>query len=173
MKAATLTLFGVRGDLAEKFAAPITDTMEFYDITTKPRQGMFLANILHESGCCRYVRELWGPTPSQTRYEGRKDLGNTEEGDGKRFMGRGLIQVTGRSNYRLASEALGVDLLTNPELLETPALAVKSAGWFWDRNNLNDYADQDRFERVVRIINGGTNGMDDRLRLYDIAKKVL
>ena len=173
MKAATLTLFGVRGDLAEKFAAPITDTMDEYEINTRERRAAFLAQILHESGKLMWVREIWGPSPAQVRYEGRKDLGNTESGDGKRFMGRGLIQLTGRNNYQQLSNAFGVNLVDNPVLLESPQLAARSAGWFWKDRGLNELADAGKFETITRKINGGTNGMDDRLRLFDIAKKVL
>jgi len=172
MRVAELTLIGVRGDLAEKFADPLTDAMVEYGINNRERMASFLAQILHESGMLRYTREIWGPTPAQVRYEGRKDLGNTEPGDGKRFMGRGLMQVTGRNNYQRVGDALGVDLVSNPEQLETPVLAARSAGWFWKEHGLNELADAGKFETITRRINGGTNGLEDRERLLGIARKV-
>lgn len=172
MKAATLTLFGVRGDLADRFAGPLTDAMSEYEINTRNRMAAFMAQILHESGMLRYTKEIWGPSAAQVRYEGRKDLGNTEPGDGKRFMGRGLIQTTGRNNYKNTGDALGVDLLSNPEMLETTVLAARSAGWFWKNRGLNELADSGKFETITRRINGGINGLEDRERLFDIARRV-
>lgn len=172
MKAATLTLFGVRCDLADRFAGPLTDAMSEYEINTKDRMAAFMAQILHESGMLRYTKEIWGPSAAQVRYEGRKDLGNTEPGDGKRFMGRGLIQTTGRNNYKNTGDALGIDLLSNPEMLETTVLATRSAGWFWKNRGLNELADSGKFETITRRINGGINGLEDRERLFDIARRV-
>lgn len=172
MKAATLTLFGVRGDLADRFAGPLTDAMSEYEINTRDRMAAFIAQILHESGMLRYTKEIWGPSAAQVRYEGRKDLGNTEPGDGKRFMGRGLIQTTGRNNYKNTGDALGIDLLSNPEMLETTVLATRSAGWFWKNRGLNELADSGKFETITRRINGGINGLEDRERLFDIARRV-
>lgn len=172
MKAATLTLFGVRGDLADRFAGPLTDAMSEYEINTKDRMAAFIAQILHESGMLRYTKEIWGPSAAQVRYEGCKDLGNTEPGDGKRFMGRGLIQTTGRNNYKNTGDALGIDLLSNPEMLETTVLATRSAGWFWKNRGLNELADSGKFETITRRINGGINGLEDRERLFDIARRV-
>ena len=102
-------------------------------------------------------------------------LGNTPaaDGDGQRYKGRGLIQITGRSNYAACGKALGVDLLSNPSQLETPALAARSAGWFWASNKLNRYADNGDFIGLTRRINGGTNGLADRMALWERAKAVL
>lgn len=144
-----------------------------YGIGTPTRAAAFLAQIGHESGHLIYVREIWGPTPAQKRYEGRKDLGNTVPGDGKRFMGRGLIQITGRANYARAATALGLDLLNHPELLEEPANAALSAAWFWSTHGLNELADAGEFEAITRRINGGLNGEADRVALYDAAKHAL
>lgn len=105
-----------------------------YDIDTDKRIAAFIAQIGHESGQLRYSEEL----ASGSAYEGRKDLGNTQKGDGKRFKGRGLIQITGRYNYALISKDLGEDFISNPELLSTPKYAVQSACWFWNKNKLND-----------------------------------
>jgi putative chitinase len=148
-------------------------TCDRFAINTPRRVAAFLAQIGHESGGLVYVREIWGPTPAQTRYEGRTDLGNNQPGDGRRFMGRGLLQITGRRNYQLASIGLDLDLITHPELLEQPANAASSAGWWWANHGLNGYADLEQFDRITRIINGGTNGAADRLALYGAAKKAL
>lgn len=158
---------------AEKWAEPITAAMEEYEINTPERQAAFLAQVAHETGRFKWIREIWGPTHAQMRYEGRQDLGNMEAGDGKRFMGRGLIQVTGRANYMKAAAALGIDCVENPELLEEPINAARSAGDFWKHHGLNELADIGAFERITRRINGGTNGMVDRLVLYDKAMRAL
>lgn len=97
---------GCSAALAERYAAPLADACRVFGIDTPQRQAAFLAQIAHESGSFRYVREIWGPTAAQQRYEGRADLGNTEPGDGKRYLGRGLIQLTGRANARQARDAL-------------------------------------------------------------------
>ena len=108
--------------------------MPKYDIDTDKEIAAFIAQIGHESGQLRYVEEI----ASGAAYEGRKDLGNTQKGDGKRFKGRGLIQITGRFNYTQLSKDLGEDFVKNPELLSTPKYAVQSACWFWNKNKLND-----------------------------------
>jgi putative chitinase len=118
----------------------------------------FLAQVGHESGQLRYVLEL----ASGKAYEGRADLGNTSPGDGVRYKGRGLIQITGKHNYVLCGLALDLPLLDTPELLEEPAYAAASAGWFWHNKNLNALADLDDLVKVTKRINGGTNGMLDR-----------
>ena len=133
-----------------------------YEINTRKRIAMFLAHLLHESDQMRTAKEYWGPTPAQKRYEGRKDLGNTQAGDGYRYIGRGLIQTTGRANYKSVSKALGADFVGQPALLEQPEWAVKSAGYFWNSKGLNAYADADRITDSTRVINGGLNGFADR-----------
>jgi putative chitinase len=155
--------------LAQKYAVPITSTMEAYEIDSPPRQAAFLAQIGHETVRLSYVREL----ASGKDYEGRKDLGNTQSGDGVKFKGRGLIQITGRNNYLECGLALGLDLINNPMLLEAPYNAAKSAGWFWDKHNLNALADLNMFSQITKIINGGYNGLLDREALYDKAKSIL
>ena len=153
---------------------PYVDAALFeYGILQPQRRAMWLAQIGHESGGFVYTREIWGPTPAQIRYEGRKDLGNTQSGDGKRFMGRGLIQTTGRANYKTTGDALGVDLVAYPEMLESDELAARSAAWFWQRHNLNDYADAGDIEGCTRRINGGLNGLEDRKRRWEVAKRIL
>lgn len=150
--------------------APLLDAaMREFDINTPARQASFLSQVGHESGQLRYVREL----ASGATYEGRKDLGNTQPGDGVRFRGRGLIQVTGRANYTAAMMALDIDCVEHPELLEIPVNACRSAGWFWKTHGLNELADAGDQVKVTRRINGGTNGLADRLALFEVAKRVL
>ncbi|MGE4334958.1 MAG: glycoside hydrolase family 19 protein [Pigmentiphaga sp.] len=155
------------------FLAPLNRAMQRYRIDSPVRQAAFLAQVGHESGQLRWVRELWGPTAAQKRYETRKDLGNTEPGDGARFKGRGLIQLTGRENYRKAGAALGLPLLDQPELLEQAEWAAASAAWWWANHGLNELADAGKFEQITRVINGGLNGQADRLALWEKAKAVL
>jgi putative chitinase len=155
------------------FQLPLEQTFEEFAIDTPLRQAAFLAQIAHESGELRYVQEIWGPTPTQLRYEGRRGLGNVYPGDGYRFMGRGLIQITGRANYEACGEALDLDLLGSPELLEEPLHAARSAGWYWDWRGINIPADVGDFERVTRLVNGGLNGFSDRIRYYERALEEL
>ena len=154
---------------AGMFLAPLNAAMVEFGITTPARQASFLAQVGHESGSLVYVREL----ASGQAYEGRADLGNTLAGDGMRFKGRGLLQVTGRANYAACGKALGLDLLAKPELLEQTVNACHSAGWFWQTRGLNALADAGDQERVTRRINGGVNGLAERLALYQAARKVL
>ena len=159
---------------AQKWAPALTDAMREGAINTQLRQSAFLAQIGHESGSLIYVREIGGPSYF-AKYNGRKDLGNTQPGDGARFCGRGLIQVTGRSNYAKCSQALFGDdrLLKTPDLLEQPEWAAKSAVWFWSTRNLNELADADRFTDLTKKINGGTNGIEDRKARYRLALSVI
>lgn len=118
----------------------------------------FLAQLAHESGNFRYMEEI----ASGVAYEGRKDLGNTQAGDGKRFKGRGPIQLTGRANYRKCGQQLGIDLENNPEIVAIPSMGLMVACKFWSDNGLNALADQDDLLTITRRINGGTNGLADR-----------
>lgn len=163
---------GARIDRARTFLPHILATMEEFGINTPVRQAAFLAQVGHESGGLHWMVELWGPTDAQRRYEGRKDLGNTQPGDGFKYRGRGLIQLTGRANYQKASVALNVDLINHPELLGEPELACRSAGWFWKKNGCNELADEGDFEKLTRRINGGVNGLKDRQELWAAAKEV-
>ena len=153
----------------ELFLPHINQTMEECDIVTPQRIRMFLAQIGHESGQCRYVEEI----ASGEAYEGRKDLGNTQPGDGKKYKGRGLIQVTGRTNYMLCGQYLDLPLLDQPTLLEEPSNAARSAGWFWTLKNLNALADLGLFKQMTKVINGGYNGYADRYKLYQRAFDVV
>lgn len=158
---------------AANFTPHLNEAMWSNGIVTPERIRAFLAQIGHESGRLRHVREVWGPTDAQRRYEWRADLGNTEPGDGHRYMGRGLIQITGRANYAAASEALGEDFIASPALLETPRWASLSAGWFWASRDLNALADAGEFDRITRRINGGQTGRADRLALHAAAHQVI
>ena len=161
------------GQLAGVFVSVLNTAMNRYQIVGQKRVAAFIAQIGHESGQLKYVKEIWGPTAAQARYEGRADLGNTHLGDGSKFRGRGLIQITGRANYKTCGEALGLDLINQPELLEKPQHACTSAAWFWATRGLNTLADAGQFETISRRINGGLNGLADRQMLYARALKVL
>jgi predicted chitinase len=153
----------------QKYLPSLNKYMQEYGINTPARQAAFIAQIGHESAQLRYMEEI----ASGEAYEGRKDLGNTQPGDGKRFKGRGPLQITGRKNYQRISDAWGVDFIANPELLTTPEYAAKSACWWWHDHGLNALADVGDFLQITKIINGGTNGLIDRTAIYERAKKVL
>jgi putative chitinase len=161
------------GRQAGVFVPVLNTAMSKYGIVNRLRIAAFIAQVGHESGQLRYVREIWGPTAQQSGYEGRADLGNTVPGDGAKYRGRGLIQITGRANYVACGEALGLDLVSQPTLLEQPQYATMSAAWFWSTRGLNTLADEGEFVRITRRINGGVNGQADRQFLYDKALKVL
>lgn len=164
---------------AQAWALPLGEAMAIFAIDTPKRQAAFLAQIGHESGRLAYVREIWGPTPAQVRYEYRVDLGNREVGDGRRYCGRGLIQITGRANYRECFTSLAEyvpdppDFEAKPEALEQPRWAALSAGWFWHTRGCNALADAEAFIQLTKRINGGLNGYEDRLALFGRAKEVL
>ena len=139
------------------------------DITTPPRACMYLAQLGHECAEGRYLEEL----ASGAAYEGRKDLGNTQPGDGRRFKGRGAIQLTGRANYAAAGADLGLELVTHPELAATLPHAFELAAWFWRKHALNTFGDSCDVETCTRRINGGRNGLAERLAYYERAREVL
>lgn len=153
----------------DKFHGPLVETMGTFAIDTPVRIAMFLAQLAHESGCLKYVQEI----ADGSAYEGRKDLGNVLKGDGKRFKGRGLIQITGRANYTHLGKDFGVDFVANPWLIEQPQYAALTAGWFWKKNNLNQWCDKNDFKTLTKRINGGFNGLADREKYLERAKKVL
>lgn len=162
-----------RAQDCETLAPYLRDTMARYHIDTALRAAHFLAQVGHESGQLRYREEL----ASGDAYDTRTDLGNTPErdGDGRRWKGRGLIQLTGAANYRAyAADKRRPDILERPQLLATdPELCCDVAGWYWDRHTLNTWADRDDVRTITRIINGGYNGLSDRMRLLARAKSVL
>lgn len=135
---------------------------EFGMVSTKQKKA-FVAQTLHESGRLVYTKEI----ASGSAYEGRSDLGNTQPGDGMKFKGRGLIQITGRANYAKVAAALGIDCVKNPALLEEPANAVRASAWWWKNNGCNALAEAGDFTALTRKINGGTNGLSDRVALLN------
>lgn len=159
-------------DRAAAFVSPINDAMIAFGIDQNPRRvAAFLAQCAEESGEFRWLHEL----ATGAEYEGRASLGNVQPGDGVKFKGRGLIQVTGRANYAACSLAMYGDerLLETPELLEEPAGAAGSAAWFWQAHGLNLLADADNFEAITRVINGGLTGQDRRLEYWRRARQAL
>lgn len=174
--------------------------LDTFQIDTKLRFCHFIAQIAHESGSFRYrvenlnysakaLRAVFGkyfPTdemaeqyarkPEQIAnivYANRMGNGDTESGDGWRYRGRGLIQLTGRDNYTACGKSIGKDLVDTPDLLANEAdAAVDAAGWFWDSRNLNEYADKDDIRTITKRINGGYNGLEDREAFLARAKAV-
>jgi putative chitinase len=130
-----------------------------YEIDANPkRMAHFLAQVCHESGGFRYMEEI----ASGAAYDGRKDLGNVFPGDGKRFKGRGPIQLTGRANYRRFGQLCGIDLENHPEIAAMPSVGMLTAALYWDDRKLNALADAGDIEGITRKINGGLNGFADR-----------
>jgi putative chitinase len=164
-----LAIMPMAGARLPAFVQPLNDAMDEFTITTPARRAAFLAQVSHESAELRYTLEL----ASGDAYEDRADLGNTEPGDGRRYKGRGLIQLTGRANMATCGAALGLDLIAHPELLEAPAGAARSAAWFWQSKGCNELADADRFGTITRTVNGGYNGLDERLRYWIRGRKAV
>lgn len=150
----------------ETFVDLMNEQFPKYGITTPERAAMFLAQLLHETGGGVFWKEIWGPTPTQSRYEGRKDLGNTVKGDGLKFKGRGGFQCTGRANYTAYKAYSGVNVVSHPEFLEQPKYALDVSLWFWKRHALNRFADIEDVKGCTRIINGGFNGLAERQAYY-------
>jgi len=185
----------------ETYAGPLNDVVQYYDMYNNPkRAAAFLAQIAHESGGFNFVKEnlnysakglmttfkKYFPTEELAKqyerqpvkianrvYANRMGNGPEESGDGYKFCGRGLIQLTGKNNYTKFAEDLGISIDETVAYLETPAGAVSSAGWFWDNNNLNGYCDRDDFIGLTKRINGGTIGLEDRKHHYHIALEAL
>lgn len=154
---------------AEAMLPHLNKAMKEFGIDTPQRASAFLAQLAHESGELKYFEEL----ASGSAYEGRRDLGNTQSGDGQRFKGRGPIQLTGRANYAAASKALGIDLVNNPELAARPDIGFRIAGWFWQSKGLNNLADQGDFNGITKRVNGGYNGAASRNQYYAKAQAAL
>lgn len=167
------------GKQAGVFASALNLAMEQFQINTRLRMAAFIAQVGHESGQFRYVKELGGDQYLSKYDTGplAKSLGNTPEadGDGQKYRGRGLIQITGHDNYLACSKALFGDnrLLSTPELLEQAEWACKSAAWFWNSRNLNALADAGDEIGICKRINGGLNGLAERQEFYQRALKVL
>ncbi|KAF0224634.1 MAG: hypothetical protein FD176_816 [Rhodospirillaceae bacterium] len=175
-----------------KFATPLAEACAEWGIDTPLRLAAFLAQIAHESGQLRALVEnlnysaeallrvfprhfdaaqaaVYARQPERIGskvYANRMGNGDETSGDGWRYRGRGLIQITGHDNYAACGTALGLDLIAQPELLERPGPAARSAGWFWHRNGLNRPADARDIETITRRINGGLTGLEDRKAHY-------
>ena len=153
------------------FITPLNEYLPKYGIDSVLRVQHFLAQAAHETCAFQFLKEL----ASGKAYEGRKDLGNTQPGDGVKYKGRGIFQTTGRSNYKLVSEHIFGDdrLIEHPELLEQPINAVISACYYWQSHGLSDYADKDNVITITKKINGGTNGLPDRVAYLNKAKQFI
>jgi putative chitinase len=194
MLEAQLLALGIEG----KWFEPLQETFEKYQINTPKRQACFIGQCMHESGGFKFLKEnlnysakaLMATWPSRFPdadtaekyarqpemiankvYSGR--MGNTEDGDGAKYIGRGLIQLTGKDNYKAFGEAIGEDLVSTPQLVEEPRYAALSAGWFWNKRGLNALADVMDVETMSKRINGGTIGMADRIAKINKALDVL
>jgi len=181
-----------------KWLQPLEDTFAKYDISTPQRQAAFIGQCAHESANFKVLQEnlnysaeglmkTWPsrfPTkeiadqyarqPSKIAgkvYNGR--MGNTSEEEAAQFLGRGLIQLTGKENYANCGNSIGVDLIGNPNLLTDPQYAALSAGWFWNKKGLNSLADSGDIDTMTKRINGGTHGLDDRKAKIAKAEQVL
>ena len=153
----------------DSYLSIINGWAEHFHINTPLRMAHYLAQIAHESGELRYTKEL----ASGRAYEGRKDLGNTQHGDGVKYKGRGLIQITGRANYRKYANYCGFDVVGSPELLERPLGATKSSMWVFETFGCNELADQDNLKAIRRKINGGYNGLASCEKYLKKAKEAL
>jgi putative chitinase len=173
--------------IGEEWLEPLTETFEKYDISTPKRQAAFIGQCMHESGGFKRLIEnlnysakgLVATWPSRFPneeyaeeyarkperiagkvYNGR--MGNESAEDAAKYIGRGLIQLTGKENYANCGLGIGVDLLGNPDWLATPKYAALSAGWYWNKRNLNSDADAENIASMTRKINGGNIGIEDR-----------
>lgn len=164
---------------ADVFIPYLNETCQKYGIDTPKKVAAFIAQLAHESMQFRRTQEI----ASGKAYEGRKDIGNIYKGDGVRYKGRGLIQVTGRTNYHLMGKELGADFVATPELLQAPRYACLSAGVFWQSRKLNEFAELPAewrsktkgftpFQYITYRINGGLNGLAEREQFYKVALQV-
>lgn len=156
-------------DIIEAVAGVFQSTLERYDINTMLRIAHFMGQIVHESAGMRTTQEF----ASGAAYEGRRDLGNTQKGDGRRYKGRGLLQLTGRENYRVYGAAIGADLEGNPELAAEPEMSLTIACEYWQKRKINPHCDRDDLIAVTKKVNGGTNGLADRRKYLGKAKTAL
>lgn len=157
------------GNRAETFLEPLNAAMDEFEITGPVRQAAFLAQIAHESGSLRYVSEL----ADGAAYNFRQDLGNDQPGDGPKYKGHGLIQITGKNNHFEMADYFGIPRDQIVEWLQTPEGACRSAGRFWQSHGLNELADKGDFKLITKRINGGFNGYQDRLAYFERAQQVL
>lgn len=166
---------GISRMLVDTYLPLLNAAMREFEINTPLRIAAFLGQVAHESAELKYFQEI----ADGSAYESRNDLGNVFPGDGKRFKGRGPIQLTGRSNYRDYGQVLGLDLVHNPELAASPEVGFRIAGAFWKRKSLNALADNGEYKRISIKINGinkktgEANGIEDRIKYYTLAKEAL
>ena len=159
----------LRADKAAAIQPHLFVAADRFAINTPAREAAFLAQLAHESGGLHY----WEEIASGSAYENRRDLGNTQIGDGRKYKGRGPIQLTGRANYRKAGAVLGLNLEEHPEQVATHGIGCLVAAWFWSDKQLNvlaDEATEDAYRRITRRINGGYTGWQDRLTYYKRAR---
>ena len=162
--------FGASPSIAPELGMSANVHFRTYGILDTPlRLAHFMAQVAHESGGFRYMEEI----ASGQAYEGRKDLGNTVPGDGKRYKGRGPIQLTGRANYRTFGRKVGIDIEQHPEIVAVPSVGLLVGCMYWDDCKLNALADADDVEAVTRKINGGLNGIAERKTYLVKAKGLL
>ena len=157
------------GSRIDSYLGYINGWADHFEINTTLRMAHFLAQIAHESGELRYTREI----ASGRAYEGRKDLGNTQQGDGVKYKGRGLIQITGRANYEKYAKYCGYDVVKKPELLAQPFGSTRSSMWVFDTFGCNELADEDNLRAIRKKINGGYNGLDKCEEYLKRAKQAL
>jgi len=163
---------GADPKLLATLAPALATTLAANGIDTPLRQAHFIAQAAHETGGFHTLEEYGGPSYF-ARYDGRKDLCNVRSGDGARFHGRGIFQLTGRVNYEAYGKRLGIDLVNNPALAASPAISVRIAAAFWTAKGLNAWADRDDVVEITRRINGGRNGLAERRRYLTAAKAQL
>lgn len=158
----------------EVFYEPFVATCKKFDINTKQRLAAFVAQVAHESGSLRYMEEIAsGEVYDTGRLAAMLENTPEKDGDGQKYKGRGLIQLTGRGNYKRFGKAVGQDFIKDPEKIEAPYWACMAAGWFWQYRKLNQFADSGDFETLTKKINGGLNGFSDRKERWAEAKKAL
>jgi putative chitinase len=158
-----------KNEIIDPLVIYLNKYMPKYEVNNYLRICHFLAQAAHEAASFRTLEEY----ASGAAYEGRRDLGNTQRGDGVRYKGRGIFQLTGRANYRDIGKKLGYDLENNPTLAATPEISVLTALEYWKSRNLNKWADEDNVERITRLINGGLNGFEDRKKYLARCKQVI
>ena len=163
---------GADPKLLAALAPALATTLAANGIDTPLRQAHFIAQAAHETMGFHTLEEIGGPSYF-ARYDGRKDLGNVRPGDGARFHGRGIFQLTGRINYAAYGKQLGIDLINSPALAASPAVSVRIAAAFWIAKGLNAWADRDDVVEITRRINGGRNGLAERRRYLAVAKAQL
>lgn len=161
----------------DEFLPHLNAAMGEFAIDSPARAAAFVAQLAHESGEFRWMEEIWGPTAAQRRYEPPSTLaarlGNTQPGDGTRFKGRGPIQLTGRANYQRFGQLLGIDLIAEPQRAASPDVAFRIAALYWANRGLNPLADAGDFREITRRINGGFNGLADRMKYFERARTIL